>query len=157
MYASQHIGGGRQPSPPMSKLITSPTRTLMTPRNPWSFFLNFFWSKIWMASMLSSVALLSKAVSPHGATPDQSRNLHVKHLIPIRVQCFLDDRGRFCLFAADSRHCERVRKSYPSVRDACVPFRISSSLALTENISLVEPVSGDNWNHGQSAETLLEV
>jgi hypothetical protein len=40
--------------------------------------------------------------------------------------------------------------------DACLHLLISSSLALTENISLVEPVSRNNWNHGQSAETLLE-
>jgi hypothetical protein len=34
------------PSPPASRSITEPMRTLMTPRKPWSFFLNFFWSKI---------------------------------------------------------------------------------------------------------------
>jgi hypothetical protein len=34
------------PSPPASRSITDPMRTLMTPRKPWSFFLNFFWSKI---------------------------------------------------------------------------------------------------------------
>lgn len=38
-------------------------RTLMTPRKPWSFFLNFFWSKTWTASMLSSVARLENATS----------------------------------------------------------------------------------------------
>jgi hypothetical protein len=34
------------PSPPASRSITDPMRTLMTPKKPWSFFLNFFWSKI---------------------------------------------------------------------------------------------------------------
>ena len=38
--------------------MTSPTRILMTPRNPWSFFLNFFWSKTCTARILSSLALL---------------------------------------------------------------------------------------------------
>jgi len=46
------------PSPPASKSITLPTRTFTTPRNPWSFFLNFFWSKICTARMLSSLTRL---------------------------------------------------------------------------------------------------
>lgn len=31
----------------------------MTPRNPWSFFLNFFWSKICTVSTLESLTLTS--------------------------------------------------------------------------------------------------
>jgi hypothetical protein len=46
------------PSPPASRSITEPMRTLMTPRKPWSFFLNFFWSKIWTARTLSSLTFL---------------------------------------------------------------------------------------------------
>lgn len=46
------------PSPPASKSMTLPMRTLITPRKPWSFFLNFFWSKICTASTLSSVTRL---------------------------------------------------------------------------------------------------
>lgn len=34
----------------------------MTPKNPWSFFLNFFWSNICTASMLSSEARLITAL-----------------------------------------------------------------------------------------------
>ena len=49
---------GCPPSPPASKSMTLPIRTLMTPRKPWSFFLNFFWSKICTASTLSSVTRL---------------------------------------------------------------------------------------------------
>ncbi|KAH3666135.1 hypothetical protein OGAPHI_004324 [Ogataea philodendri] len=37
------------------KLITSPTRILTTPKNPWSFFLNLRWSKIWTIRMEFSV------------------------------------------------------------------------------------------------------
>lgn len=48
-----------EPSPPMSRSMTEPTRTLMTPRKPWSFFLNFFWSNICTANILSSDAFLS--------------------------------------------------------------------------------------------------
>lgn len=57
-FASSDIESCSLPSPPASKSITLPTRTLTTPRKPWSFFLNFFWSNIWTASMLSSLARL---------------------------------------------------------------------------------------------------
>lgn len=33
---------------------------LMTPRNPWSFFLNFFWSKIWTVTIEESLTSTSK-------------------------------------------------------------------------------------------------
>lgn len=46
------------PSASGANSITSPIRTLMTPRKPWSFFLNFFWSNTWTARMLSSFTLL---------------------------------------------------------------------------------------------------
>lgn len=49
---------GNAPSPPASKSMADPILTLMTPRKPWSFFLNFFWSNIWTARIESSVALL---------------------------------------------------------------------------------------------------
>lgn len=32
----------------------------MTPRNPWSFFLNFFWSKIWTVTIEESLTSTSK-------------------------------------------------------------------------------------------------
>ena len=44
---------------PEEKSTTSPTRTFMTPKKPWSFFLNFFWSNICTANILSSEARLS--------------------------------------------------------------------------------------------------
>lgn len=37
--------------------MTSPIRTLTTPRKPWSFFLNFFWSNTWITRMESSSAV----------------------------------------------------------------------------------------------------
>lgn len=53
-------------SPPASKSMIDPTRTLMTPKNPWSFFLNFFWSNICTAKILSSSALISKLSFQYG-------------------------------------------------------------------------------------------
>jgi hypothetical protein len=63
-----------------------------------------------MASILSSVALLD-GVRRYRAMLRQPRNVHVKDLVPVRIQCLLDDRGRACLFAADCRNCEGIRES----------------------------------------------
>jgi hypothetical protein len=52
-----------------------------------------------------------RVVSPHCVIIDEPRHLHVENLVPVRVQCFLDDGGRSCLLAADCRNCEGVGKS----------------------------------------------
>lgn len=46
------------PSASGASSMTSPIRMLMTPRKPWSFFLNFFWSKTCTARMVSSLTVL---------------------------------------------------------------------------------------------------
>ncbi len=97
--------------------MASPTRMLMTPRKPWSFFLNFFWSKTCTARMLSSLALLL-AVSgtvQHaalGAARGVVRRLQVERLIPIRIQCPLRNPRRLGLLAIDGGNREGVGKPY---------------------------------------------
>ena len=101
------------PSPPASKSITLPTRTFTTPRKPWSFFLNFFWSKICTARMLSSltrlVSSLSASYIPH-LTP-AALHAHIEAFIPVRIQCLLDYAGCFRLLAADGSDREGIRES----------------------------------------------
>jgi hypothetical protein len=45
--------------------MTSPTRMLITPRKPWSFFLNFFWSNTCTAMILSSLTRLGNKSRQH--------------------------------------------------------------------------------------------
>lgn len=88
-------------------------RTLTTPRKPWSFFLNFFWSKICTASMLSSVARLSLPISvlPPRMCKLYRRHLHVKALVPVRVQRLLDDARGPRLLAANRGDGEGIREA----------------------------------------------
>jgi len=46
-------------SPPRSRSTLLAMGRLMTPRKPWSFFLNFFWSKIWTVRTLESLTSTS--------------------------------------------------------------------------------------------------
>jgi hypothetical protein len=51
---------GYSPSESELSSIASPMRIFITPRKPWSFFLNFFWSNTWTAKMLSSLTRLEQ-------------------------------------------------------------------------------------------------
>ena len=78
--------------------------TLTTPRKPWSFFLNFFWSKIWTVSTLCSVTRL-KGVSSSLVDP---KHAQVEALVPVWVQRLLYDGGRAGLLAVDGRYGKGV-------------------------------------------------
>jgi hypothetical protein len=78
--------------------------TLTTPRKPWSFFLNFFWSKIWTVRTLSSVTLL-QAVSSRRS---KAAGVQVKALVPVGVQRLLYDGGGAGLLAVDGGHSKGV-------------------------------------------------
>lgn len=54
-------------------------------------------------------------------------NVHVKVLIPVRVERLLDHTGGVRLVCVDSEDCERIWES--------------------EDIAFGEPVGGDNWSH----------
>ena len=125
---------------PEEKSTTSPTRTLMTPRNPWSFFLNFFWSKIWTANMLSSEARLI----PYqwGFIFEDDLCSQVETFVPVRVQCPLDNSRCLRLFAAQSRHCEWIWKSCRAVSVQGFPMGEGQH---TENIALVQSISGNYY------------
>jgi hypothetical protein len=40
-----------------------------------------------------------------------SQSVHVKYLVPIRIQSLFDDRGRFCLLATDGSDGEWIREA----------------------------------------------
>lgn len=112
----------------------------MTPKKPWSFFLNFFWSKICIAKTLSSLARLERN-QPQLLNVDTNVDLHVKGLVPIRVQRLLDHLGSFRLLSPNGRHGERVWKAcVMSVAEA-----LSVSEQHTKDISLVQAISGNDW------------
>ena len=67
--------------------------------------------------------------------------LHVKDLIPVRVQGLLDNGRGPRLLATNGRNCERVRKSCGRVIRA---ISIALSEVHTEDIALVESVSCDD-------------
>ncbi|KAH3679537.1 hypothetical protein WICPIJ_008586 [Wickerhamomyces pijperi] len=48
------------------KSRTSPTLMFTTPRKPWSFFLNFFWSKTWTDNTEFSLTKKSKVSFQYG-------------------------------------------------------------------------------------------
>ena len=99
------------PSSPTSKSMTSPIRTFMTPRNPWSFFLNFFWSNIWIARMLSSLTLLRVQLVKdqsqwHTTKVNKSRTSQTSH-------SSMDSMSSWSLWSYESaRH-----QSWPPQRD----------------------------------------
>lgn len=51
------------PSPPTARSNTLDTCTFITPRNPWSFFLNFFWSNTCTAITLELLTCLIMSTS----------------------------------------------------------------------------------------------
>lgn len=92
------------------KSMTSPTRTFITPKNPWSFFLNFFWSNICTANILSSFARL-KVDQPRFFPVEDTPYSQVEDLVPVWIQSPFDNSGRLRLLATQCRNCKRVRKS----------------------------------------------
>lgn len=71
--------------------------------------------------------------------------VHVEALIPVGVERLLDDACRLCLLAIDGGYGEGIGKS---CRAASVHVGGTSGRgggALTEDISLVKAVGGDDW------------
>jgi len=84
----------------------------MTPRKPWSFFLNFFWSKIWTARTLSSLTRLECiSIEVSRVLEGVEGDVHVEALVPVRVQRLLDDARGARLLAIDRGHGEGVREA----------------------------------------------
>jgi len=131
------------PSPPASRSMTLPMRTFTTPRKPWSFFLNFFWSNICTARMLSSFTRLSS--DQHlPECPLFRSGIHVEAFVPIWVQCLLDNDCCLRLLPVDGRNSERVGKPCSVRRQPILLHDACSSRCLleqsgrrTEDISLV--------------------
>lgn len=135
-------------------------RTLMTPRNPWSFFLNLRWSKTWTARMLSSVTRLwcvsyernsrdLRRVQVRGGDIGtvaeawcrgrDSRDSQVETLVPVRVQGPFRNGSRLGLLAVDCSNGERVREAcwLASVMQC---DGVECSEGRTKNISLAETI-----------------
>lgn len=112
------------PSASGASSITSPMRTLITPRKPWSFFLNFFWSKTWTANILSSFTRLVRHQSVSKCLQCVSLEawvgIQIKALVPVRAQGSLGHRGGLGLLAIDRSNGEWVGKSCEKGRLAAV-------------------------------------
>lgn len=78
----------------------------MTPRNPWSFFLNFFWSKTCTVMMLPSLTITSNDSFQYGLRLDWGgqhwRRPSATHL---------DGPSSHRLLAVHSHNGERVRET----------------------------------------------
>ena len=96
--------------------------------------------------MLSSFARLAKPYqSRYNVSRCSVRHIHVKHLIPIWVQCLLYDGRRLGLFTTDRSNSEGIRKPCEK-KDNISMIRVEMvGSKLTEDISFVQAISSDDW------------
>ena len=131
------------PSPPASRSMTLPILTLTTPRKPWSFFLNFFWSNICTASTLSSVTLLLQIVSPY-----RIYGKHSTHRSKLSFQYGLSVFFMTLVVLVCSPLMVATANGSGNPGDCIISFPWFNCgeyvMALTEDMSLVEPVGSDD-------------
>lgn len=139
------------PSDSDPKSIASPIRMLMTPRKPWSFFLNFFWSNTCTARILSSLTRLRgrRSVShryPRRIIVRLLGYVQIKALIPVWVQRPFRHGRRLGLLAIDGCYGERVGKSYAKRRVSQPKplLLVVVGRERTKHISLIQAIGGDD-------------
>ncbi len=71
--------------------------------------------------------------------------LHVEALIPIRIKGLLDNGSRPRLLTADSGDGKRIRESLSNRNFSCVSNLRARTPSLTEDITFVQSISGDNY------------
>lgn len=85
---------------------------LITPRKPWSRFLNLRWSKIWIAITDDVLTVLQTTnINMDDLQNTMHLHAHIKVIIPRWTQSFLHDRRCVGLLAVNGKHGEWVRKT----------------------------------------------